>query len=52
MRIQFLVESVPLAAVFPYHCGYIELLGLRIPDDKSISHCWDRQFGTLPVLKK
>lgn len=52
MRIQILVESVPLSAVFPYHCGYMELPGLRNPDDKSFSHCRDRQFGILPVFKK
>lgn len=39
MRIQILVESVPLAAVFSHHCGYTELPGLRTPDDKSTSHC-------------
>lgn len=35
MGIHFLVESVPLAAGFSYHCRYIEVPGLRIPDDKK-----------------
>lgn len=54
MGIQFLVESVPLTAVLSYHSRYIELPGLRIPDDKKtcLSHCSDRQFGTLPVFLK
>jgi len=33
--IQFLVESVPLAAVFSYYCRYIALPGFRIRDDKK-----------------